>query len=104
MPKMAQICVGANRWSRSHCRCRLTSAYEVIGKDVTHRVVQRPGTYVVLKYVRPVVKRKADAVMCSWSGAPAVWAGSLADVSLIARLLVGKFCHHRVLLLAPASN
>ncbi len=68
--------------------------YEVIGEDVTHRLAQRPGSYVVLKYVRPVVKRKADAVMCSWSAAPTVWAGSVADVSLIAGLLVDKFCHH----------
>jgi transposase len=68
--------------------------HEVIGEDVTHRLAQRPGSYVVLKYVRPVVKRKADALMCSWSAAPAVWAGSVADVSLIAGLLVDKFCHH----------
>ena len=68
--------------------------HEVIGEDVTHRLAQRPGSYVVLKYVRPVVKRKADAVVCSWPAPPTVWAGSLADVSLIAGLLVDKFCHH----------
>jgi transposase len=68
--------------------------HEVIGEDVTHRLAQRPGSYVVLKYVRPVVKRKADAVVCSWPAPPTVWAGSLADVSLIADLLVDKFCHH----------
>ena len=69
-------------------------AYEVIGEVLTHRLAQRAGRYVVLKYVRPVIKRKTDAVMCSWS---AVWAGSLADVSLLAGLLVDKFCHHCVL-------
>ena len=28
--------------------------YEVIGEKVTHRLAQRPGSYVILKYVRPV--------------------------------------------------
>ena len=33
-------------------------AYEVIGEKVTYRLAQRPGAYVILKYVRPVIKRK----------------------------------------------
>jgi transposase len=33
-------------------------AYEVIGEKVTHRLAQRPGSYVILKYVRPLIKRK----------------------------------------------
>ena len=28
--------------------------FEVIGEKVTHRLAQRPGSYVILKYVRPV--------------------------------------------------
>jgi transposase len=32
--------------------------YEVIGEKVSHRLAQQPGSYVVLKYVRPVIKRK----------------------------------------------
>src|SRR5690242_18586623 len=32
---------------------------EIIGQKVTHRLAQRPGSYVILKYVRPVVKRRA---------------------------------------------
>ena len=28
--------------------------YEVIGEKVSHRLAQRPGSYVILKYVRPV--------------------------------------------------
>ena len=31
---------------------------EVIGEKVAYRLAQQPGSYVVLKYVRPVVKRK----------------------------------------------
>ena len=31
---------------------------EVIGEKVSYRLAQQPGSYVVLKYVRPVVKRR----------------------------------------------
>ena len=31
--------------------------YEVVGQKVSHRLAQRPGSFVVLKYVRPVIKR-----------------------------------------------
>ena len=30
--------------------------YTVIDEKVTHRLAQRPASYVVLKYVRPVIK------------------------------------------------
>src|SRR5690606_5578060 len=32
--------------------------YEVVGQKVSHRLAQQPGSYVVLKYVRPVIKRR----------------------------------------------
>ena len=32
-------------------------AYAVIGEKVSYRLAQRPGSYVVLKYVRPLIKR-----------------------------------------------
>ncbi len=32
--------------------------YEVIGEKTTLRLAQRPGSYVVLKYVRPLIKRR----------------------------------------------
>ena len=34
------------------------SEREVVGEKVTHRLAQEPGSYKVLKYVRPVVKRR----------------------------------------------
>ena len=36
-------------------------AYEVIGEKVTHRLAQRPGSYVILKDMRPLIKRKCNA-------------------------------------------
>jgi transposase len=67
--------------------------YEVIGEKVTHRLAQRPASYVVLKYVRPVVKLKSDKVVSH----PAPSGGfdrSFADVSLVAGILVDKFQYH----------
>jgi transposase len=69
-------------------------AYEVIGEKVTYRVAQRPGAYVILKYVRPVVKLKATQALVSAPAPPAVLERSLADVSLLAGLLVDKFRFH----------
>ena len=68
--------------------------YEIIGEKVSHRLAQRPGSYVVLKYVRPVVKlREVETIHC----APApvgVIEGSRADVSFIVGLLLDKFLWH----------
>ncbi|MGH8845820.1 MAG: IS66 family transposase, partial [Polaromonas sp.] len=71
-----------------------TDAYDVIGEKVTYRLAQRPGSYVVIKYVRPLIKRHdTQALVC----APApvgVIEGSRADVSLVAGILVDKFAYH----------
>lgn len=68
--------------------------YEVVGEKISHRLAQRPGSYVVLKYVRTVVKlRDRRTLVCA--PAPAgVLEGSRADVSLLAGLLVDKIQFH----------
>jgi transposase len=68
--------------------------YEIIGEKVTHRLAQRPGSYVVLRYVRPVVKRKADGAVLNVPAPDALWEGSVADVSVVAGVLTDKFCFH----------
>jgi len=68
--------------------------YEVIGQKVSHRLAQRPGSFVVLKYVRPVIKR-CDTQTLHCAPAPqGVIEGSRADVSFIVGLLVDKFRYH----------
>ncbi|RKR43445.1 transposase [Paraburkholderia sp. BL17N1] len=68
--------------------------YEVIGERVSHRLAQRPGSYVVLRYVRPVIKRR-DTQALSCPAAPVgVIEGSRADVSFIAGLLIDKLVYH----------
>jgi transposase len=74
--------------------------YELIGTKHSYRLAQRPGSYVVIDYVRTVVKRKdidpesgTTAIVCA--PAPAgVLEGSRADVSFLAGLLVDKFRYH----------
>ncbi|HEU4601377.1 MAG TPA: IS66 family transposase [Steroidobacteraceae bacterium] len=68
--------------------------YEVIGQKVSYRLAQRPGSYIVLKYVRPLIKRH-DSQALSCAPAPlGVIEGSRADVSFAAGLLVDKFAYH----------
>lgn len=68
--------------------------FEIIGTKSTFRLAQRPASYVVLRYDRPVLKRKGSEQPLP-SPAPAnVLDKSLADVSLLVGLLVDKFQYH----------
>ena len=72
--------------------------YEVIGQKVSHRLAQRPGVYVILKYVRDVIKLKNSEQkkpqICCPSLPPEVFEKSHADVSFLAGLLIDKFQYH----------
>jgi transposase len=69
-------------------------AYEVISEKVTYRLAQRPGAYVILKYRRPVIKRKDTEALSCPPAPPAVFEKSFPDVSLVANLLIEKFVFH----------
>lgn len=72
----------------------MPDAYEVIGEKVTYRLAQQPGAYMVLKYVRQVIKLKeSEQIRCPLAP-PAVFEKSVADVSLLAGLLIDKFAYH----------
>ncbi len=68
--------------------------YEIIDHKVTRKLAQRPGSYVVLEYRRPVLKHKPSATLMEVPAPSAVFDNSLADVSFLAGLLVDKFCYH----------
>ena len=68
--------------------------YEVVGEKTSHRLAQRPGSYVVLKYVRPVIKRLDTQTLHCASAPVGVIEGSRADVSFVAGLLVDKSLWH----------
>ncbi len=68
--------------------------FELIGEKITYRLSQRPGSYVILKYRRPVMKRK-DTQQILTAAAPAGFLeGSRADVSFAAGMLMDKFAWH----------
>jgi transposase len=69
-------------------------AFEVIGHKQSFRLAQRPGSYVVLKYRRPVIKIKQTQAIACASAPAGVIEGSRADVSFVAGLLIDKFAYH----------
>ena len=71
--------------------------YEVIGEKVSHRLAQRPGSYVILKYVRPLIKLRATQALCCPPAPVGVLDGCRADVSFIAGMIIDKFAYHQPL-------
>jgi transposase len=72
----------------------MATEYDIIDEKITYRLAQRPGAYVILKYIRPVIKRKATGTLSCPPAPPAVLERSLADVSVLAGLLLDKFRSH----------
>lgn len=69
--------------------------YEIIGTKTIYRLAQRAASYLVLKHERPVIRRKGNDNKPLTTAAPFnVLDNSLADVSLLAGLLVDKFQFH----------
>ena len=72
----------------------LDDDHELVSEKVTYRLAQKPASYVVLKYIRPVVKTKIDGTLSCPPAPVAVLGRSLADVSLLAGLVIDKFLYH----------
>ena len=68
--------------------------YEIIRYKDSYRLAQRPGSYVVIHYRRPVVKLTTTQTLVCAPLPTGVFEGSRADVSFIAGLLVDKFVYH----------
>lgn len=68
--------------------------YEVVGVKTSHRLAQRPGSYVVLEYRRSVIKRHDSGTLHCPPAPQGVFEGSRADVSFVVGLLVDKLCWH----------
>jgi len=64
--------------------------YEIIRTEATYRLAQRPVSYVVLKYVRPVLKHRPSQTLKSTPATANVLDKSLADVSFLAVLIIDK--------------
>ncbi len=68
--------------------------YDILGTKTTYRLAQRASSYVVLKVERPVFRRKGPEKPMTTPAPFNVLDNSLADVSLLAGLLVDKFQFH----------
>jgi transposase len=68
--------------------------YDILGTKTTYRLAQRAASYVVLKCERPVFRRKGTEKPVTTPAPFSVLDNSLADVSLLAGLLVDKFQFH----------
>ena len=68
--------------------------YEVIDHKYTYRLAQRPGSHVILKYQRDVVRHKANQTLTTVAAPSGLFDRSCADVSFIAGLLIEKYRYH----------
>jgi len=67
---------------------------ELIGEKVSYRLAQRPGSYVVIEYTRPVYKLLDDQTIVTTPAPANVLEKSVADVSFLTGMLIDKFCYH----------
>ena len=65
-----------------------------IDERVTHQLAQQPASYVVIEYVRKVVKRRDTGEITCPPAPSSVLDRSYADVSLLAGMLVDKLRYH----------
>lgn len=68
--------------------------FDFVSEKVSYKLAQKPGAYVVLKYVRKTVKLKETNKLSTPSAPAAVIEKSYADVSFLAGLLIDKFRYH----------
>jgi len=69
-------------------------SYDIIDYKNTYRLAKRPDSYVVLKYIRAVLKEKSSLKIITPAAPDNVLDKSFADVSFLAGLLIDKFCYH----------
>ena len=68
--------------------------YEIVRYETTHLLAQRPGSSVILRERRPVLKRKSDQSLITPPAPARILDNCMADVSFLAGLLIDKFLYH----------
>jgi transposase len=68
--------------------------YEIVSHKITYRLAERPGSQVILKYTRPVLKKKTSQRLITTPAPDNVLDKSFADVSFLAGMLLNKFMYH----------
>ena len=67
---------------------------QLIGHKVSYRLAQRPGSYVIIEYTRPVYKLLEDQTILTTPAPVNVLDKTVVDVSFLAGMLIDKFCYH----------
>lgn len=68
--------------------------YTVIGTKEFYRIGQKPASYVVIKYVQEVIKKKGFEKPSASKLPTSPIPGSYADVSFLSGMIVEKFLYH----------
>lgn len=68
--------------------------YEIVRYETTHLLAQRPGSTVILRERRPVLKRKSDQRLLTTPAPARILDNCMVDVSFLAGLLIDKFLYH----------
>ncbi|MEZ5653201.1 MAG: IS66 family transposase [Burkholderiaceae bacterium] len=68
--------------------------YEIIDYKESLRLARQPGSHVVLRYERPVIRAKADGTITTVAAPLGVLDHAQVDVSMLAGLLIDKFQWH----------
>ncbi len=68
--------------------------YDILRYEYTWRLAQQPGSYLVLKYKQPVLKKKSTQTLITCAAPGNVIDKSIADVSFMVGLLIDKFVYH----------
>ena len=68
--------------------------YAIVSIEISHKLAQPNHGYSVIRYEKVVIQRKADKELITPPMPSQVLDNSIADVSLLAGLLVDKFLYH----------
>jgi len=71
-------------------------SYDIVGHKTTSRLLQKPGTFEIVRYRRPVIKRRDNGAFLTPDFPLTVLERCVADVSVLACTLVDKFVYHCV--------
>ena len=69
-------------------------SYDIVSHKTSSRLIEKPGTFEIVRYNRPVIKRKDTGAFITAEMPPDVLEGCMADVSVLACMLVNKFVYH----------
>jgi transposase len=68
--------------------------YEVIDYKTSLRLARQPGSHVLIKYLRPVIRHKAEGALITAAAPVGVLDHAQVDVSFLAGMAVDKFVYH----------